>query len=857
MDDNPACILKDLRFFADKSAYNYQDDDLKFRMRFDKEEITAMSWQLEVVNLNYKKQPGDIALTIKCTALTTRKEMFSLDQTISLLPNELIKVFKNSVNAGVIANWKADQYLWEVLMGGKVEMTRTMIVEDKGRVTQDVNPYFEILDTKLYRTDEAGTIRYLNTFNGSITDKVNIQLTFQRKFKESKNLEFSLIILNALTGQLLTSKQYNVSFPAKDVYENDSAYFSYGGDKPGYWADGLYFYYISFMGVTITSGQFRVAGEEVSGEHQPIDGNAIKQSAASKELNLEDVLKELDVLIGMNSIKKSIRENIEYLKFNKLRVEKGFADDGNLVLHAIFTGNPGTGKTTLVRLLGKIYKAMGLLSKGHVIEATRADLVGEFIGQTAPRTKKVIENARGGILFLDEIYALSRDNNSNDFGQECVEIILKEMSDGPGDIAIIGAGYPDEVARFLNSNPGLKSRFAMHYHFDDYIPSELMLIADVALSKEEVKLTSDAHAALEIYLTELYRKRDRNFGNARLVYQIIDEAKKQMGVRLLHLPDLQSITREEMSTIEEDDLRKVFLKEQKSKLSLHINQAELSIALEQLDKLVSLTQIKKEVNDKIQLVKFFNETGKDILNQFSLHAIFTGNPGTGKTTLARLLGEIYKALGLLERGHVVEVSRQHLVAGYVGQTAIKTAEVINKAMGGILFIDEAYSLKSNGLNDFGDEAIETLLKMMEDERGKFAVIAAGYPDNMNQFILSNPGLKSRFDSFYHFPDYSPEELFSIGISMLRQKNLSPDAEAAEFLKNYFKSAFDTRDKYFGNARMVRNSIENIVENQYLRMALLLPEQRSPEMLKTVILADVRDIAQNEIPKNQGIGFKSR
>jgi SpoVK/Ycf46/Vps4 family AAA+-type ATPase len=211
--------------------------------------------------------------------------------------------------------------------------------------------------------------------------------------------------------------------------------------------------------------------------------------------------------------------------------------------------------------------------------------------------------------------------------------------------------------------------------------------------------------------------------------------------------------------------------------------------LAELNALTGMNNIKEEINELVKLVRFYKETGRDVLNKFSLHSIFTGNPGTGKTTVARIIAKIYKGLGLLERGHLVEVDREALVAGWVGQTATKTQEKIAEAQGGILFIDEAYALANKSIgNDFGQEAIQVILKRMEDLRGQFGIIVAGYTDNMNEFVESNPGLKSRFDRTFVFNDYSPEELYAIALSILSKEKITPNAEAEAHLKNYFPIA---------------------------------------------------------------------
>ena len=203
----------------------------------------------------------------------------------------------------------------------------------------------------------------------------------------------------------------------------------------------------------------------------------------------------------------------------------------------------------------------------------------------------------------------------------------------------------------------------------------------------------------------------------------------------------------------------------------------------------------------------------------SKHLVFLGNPGTGKTTVARLVAKIYKQLGVLEKGQLVEVDRAGLVAGYVGQTALKTQEVIQEAMGGILFIDEAYAL-AKGDSDFGQEAIDTLLKAMEDHRNEFVLIVAGYNEPMNHFLVSNPGLKSRFNKSIIFDDYTPEQLFSILVLLCDSNDVKLEEDSMPLMKNYFKKICEEKKENFANGREVRNLFERAFSNQANRIANL-------------------------------------
>lgn len=235
----------------------------------------------------------------------------------------------------------------------------------------------------------------------------------------------------------------------------------WGSNVKGSWWEGLYTVEIVFMESLLAVMPFEVAFEFEEGiapiTLPHISDPIVLPGIESDQSKLEDILSELNQLIGLQDIKRKVSEHAQYVKFLQLRREKGIREEEKLALHSVFYGNPGTGKTTIAKMMGRLYRKMGVLSKGHVYEADRAELVGEYIGQTAPKVKEVIEKARGGVLFIDEAYALARTNDdSKDFGREVIEILVKEMSNGPGDLAVIMAGYPKEMRYFLQFKPRFK-----------------------------------------------------------------------------------------------------------------------------------------------------------------------------------------------------------------------------------------------------------------------------------------------------------------------------------------------------------------------------------------------------------------
>ncbi|MBN2890228.1 MAG: AAA family ATPase [Bacteroidales bacterium] len=838
------------------------DSKRKYRRVFERTEINYLRFELSFYNKLFDEEDWTADLTISAFKVVKNgenEEKCKLSQSKKITKDQNVVYFNKSWGVDKYGGyWDEGTYIVYAYIDGEEIASKEIDIYDFGAVNLTFNPYFEVVSLKLFEgpVDLPDEKTYLKVFQLQNTKYVWTELTIKTKVPKNWNFEYFVNIYDD-AGQLKAHiKEFNTVDKKKGQLV--TYYTGWGNNDGGSWYDDKYIINVVFMDTLVASVSFEMGEEVEEGETEMIVGSfktPLQQKveqAEENELSMEDVMEKMNELIGLGEIKKKISEHIKYLDFIKLRQEKGFEEEDKISLHSVFTGNPGTGKTTVVRLLGKIYQQMGLLTEGHVHEVDRSDLVGEFIGQTAPKVKKAIEKARGGILFIDEAYSLYRTKDEEkDFGREVIEIVIKEMSDGPGNIAIMVAGYPKEMETFLDSNPGMKSRFKHYFNFPDYTPDELVEIAHFAAEKRSVNIDVDALKVIRKILLDAYRNRSRTFGNARFAHSLIDQAKMNMGLRIIEIPDFRKLSKEEISTIKKADVQKLVKVANLSKIDIEVDENLLQEANEELNKLIGLEDVKTEVSELVKLVRYYREIGKDVLNSFSMHAVFTGNPGTGKTTVARILGRIYKSLGLLERGHVVETGREGLIAGYVGQTAIKTKEMLDMAMGGVLFIDEAYGLTDDKGNSFGGEAIEVILKTMEDNRGKFAVIAAGYPDNMDRFMKANPGLMSRFDKILHFRDYSPKELINIADFMLQERELILDEESRNHLCGYLEQMYKVKDKYYGNAREVRKMIEDIVRRQNLRMADTEKDLRTYESIRTVTIFDVKHFV---FEKQQGKSF---
>jgi SpoVK/Ycf46/Vps4 family AAA+-type ATPase len=550
-----------------------------------------------------------------------------------------------------------------------------------------------------------------------------------------------------------------------------------------------------------------------------------------------EIWKELDDFIGLQNVKEEIHkiiDNINEAKRNgsTVRIEN----------HYVFTGNPGTGKTTIARIFADILSALGVLPKGQLVEVSGRDLIADIVGGTERNVQEKVDEAMGGVLFIDEAYGLNDDS----FGKAAIEKLIKLLSDHKGEFICIIAGYRKEMSDFLRMNTGLDRRFNKKIEFEDYNAKELEQIFRIMMKKEGKKngvesyrLDDKAEQMIHIEFEKMYNYRSEDFGNAGEVGNFLNNAIENQRIRLRDMSNEERERNKNILTYEDitgGETEKVI---------------DLQEIMMELDQMVGLESVKESLTDLAASIineqrDAQEENRKPEINVS--HYLFLGNPGTGKTTVARLMGKILYSLGVIRRPEVIEVSRKDMVSVYQGGTAEKTNEVVMRAVrnGCILFIDEAYSLCTNENDTYGQEAINTLTPLLLNYKGKFVCIAAGYTREMNYFLDQNSGLSSRFNETITFEDYNADDLFHIFMSMAQHHPKHPiiSDEALLSVKHLMARAYAARTANFGNARTVQNTLEKAMKNRDRRT--LFANDLNKEQRKTIIADDINKIKLEEI-----------
>lgn len=556
-------------------------------------------------------------------------------------------------------------------------------------------------------------------------------------------------------------------------------------------------------------------------ENDNIENASVLES--KQEVSQKECLEKLEKLSGLYEVKFRVKEIMKYLEY-----QKKIGEEKNINVNMVFKGNSGTGKTTVSRIMAELLYSLGIINSNKIIEVTGKDLIGEHLGQTAPKTQRIIDSALDGVLVIDEAQTIMTSKGSADYPAEAIATLCNNMDKYKDRLVVIFAGYKKEMNNFENKNVGLASRIGFEIEFEDFTVDELLEIFENKLKEKGFEIEEKAIDKIKKHLQKA--KIMRNFGNARYVENLFEK------LILAHSMNWTDENLKKISLIDVDDMEKTIKGEDKS----------IDDILSELNSLIGLKDVKDVIDGFVSVLEFNRKLNRQ--NDFNMHMIFKGNAGTGKTTVARLIANIYYSLGYIKKNKVVEVQSQDLIGEWLGQTGPKTQAVIDSALDGVLFIDEAYSLMEHkgSSASYTAECIATLLKAMEDYKGRLVVIFAGYTEEMMQFRDLNPGLKSRIGFELTFKDYSIDELVEIFRKKIKDENLELEEEAIRKVRVILEDA--KKIENFGNGRFVDNMVQKVIIAHAKRMK----NEDDMSVLLKITDEDIIDV-KAERSKNK-IGF---
>ena len=695
---------------------------------------------------------------------------------------------------------------------------------------------FKIIQSRVFDLQDSinsSKRTYLKVFDEQRTNFIAVEILIFNPYYNQRNLFWNGLAVWYMDDEEVGRNNFNLE--VKSDWEIVEVVQSWGTPVPGFWKDSECRVEILLENKLVCTHFFSVGNSQVIDfQNIQVDElkifnresfNQIKRSENIKSLSNENyslqlILEELNGYVGLKNLKHSLSEFITYINFVQERKKQGIDVKENLTAHCIFLGNPGTGKTSIARILGRFFKSVGLLENGHVVEVDRSTLVGEYIGETAQKTEKVIKQALGGILFIDEAYTLKRDTNGNDFGQEAIDIILKRMEDFNGKFFVIAAGYPELMQNFLNSNPGLKSRFTHLFLFDDFSANELVEIYKLFSSREKFIITPEAEELLTNKLKLIYENDKNNLGNARFVRNLFNETKVQLSKRY-HSLKYDERNFYASSTIIIDDILSAFNNYEKHSKGFVFNDDKLNKYLNELNNLVGLEDVKKTFSKLLASIKVEQLKKERAISSLpkNLNSIFICEPGAGTSTVARLFGKVFKELSLIEIGQLVEIDSSYFYGLNKIDSYLTLDKIFQDSIGKIIVVnDSVITLKAK--SDFSDSLLQYFLKKLYLYKDKVVAVLTGNQDEFEDLFESVPVIENQFPNIYNFGHYSTRQLLEIALNICQKKNYQLEEGAWQQMLDLLAKLRSDKNKNFYNARTIKEILNKAIANQEERIISL-------------------------------------
>ena len=557
-----------------------------------------------------------------------------------------------------------------------------------------------------------------------------------------------------------------------------------------------------------------------------IDGDVISQEQLDPEGQMTDIMTKIGQQKGWDNFKGRMKEMVTRCEVGGIREKAGFSKNPPR-LHTAIIGNPGTGKTKAVELMASLYKSLGLLDTDEIWTTRVSTLATSGINSENEAVANAVNDAMGGTLVIDGAHELYRTDNKGNYDTE--SRIIRALVDclnnkeKYGRWMLVLVGEPEGMESLLSGYPDLRKCLSDPIYMEDFKPEELFEMFDICCMERKIRLSDEARKKLEMYVLHKYNRRGPGFTNAWLVQTLFDDSI--IPAMFNRLSGIMRPRKKQLETVLPEDIPSVG--EQKDD------------AMAELDELIGLGKIKTKVKDflySIKLARRRMELGLPT-DMPRLHMAFLGNPGTGKTTVAEIIGKVFASWGILSGGRVIRTEKSQMVGQFIGETEFKMTNLLARARGNILFIDEAYQLVEGGEKDHGRIVMNSLLTELGKDNLDMVVIMAGYTAPMKRLLESNEGIESRFPNVFNFEDYTTDELLEIGKLMIRKQGFTLTEGAAENMRQIIQEESDKPSPRFGNGRFINNLLQNeILATLGARTAKI--KNPTKEDLSTILPEDV-------------------